>query len=130
MDKEIWKVYKVMKYGSRTYEVSNKGRVKLNGKIIEPTLWTGYPRVGSFRVHRAVAELFIPNPDNKPCIDHINTDRTDNRVENLRWVSHKENSNNPLSKIHYSNAHKGKSHSELTKQHMKEAWAKRKKRGN
>ena len=48
----------------------------------------------SCSVHRLVAAAFIPNPDNKPCIDHINTMTQDNRVENLRWVSHLENSNN------------------------------------
>lgn len=51
-----------------------------------------------FYIHRLVAQTFIPNPENKPCIDHINTNRTDNRVENLRWVTHKENSNNPITK--------------------------------
>ena len=46
-------------------------------------------------IHRLVAETFIPNPENKPCVDHIDGDRTNNNLTNLRWVSHKENCNNP-----------------------------------
>ena len=48
------------------------------------------------KVHRLVAEAFIPNPENKPYIDHINTVRGDNRIENLRWVTSSENSRNPI----------------------------------
>ena len=47
--------------------------------------------------HRLVAEQFIPNPDNLPCIDHINHDRTDYHIENLRWVSPSENNRNKSS---------------------------------
>ena len=107
MDNEVFKIYKITCNGKRIYEVSNLGRVKLNGEIVEPHMHGNYLGVGRFHIHKAVAELFIPNPENKPQVDHINTDRYDNRAENLRWVTAKENNNNPLTRKHKSESKRG-----------------------
>lgn len=53
-----------------------------------------------FSIHRLVAEAFIPNPHNLPCVDHVDCDTSNNNVENLRWCTYKQNMNNPLTQKH------------------------------
>ena len=130
---EIWKVYKETynrRFGNRKYEVSNLGNVKINKQLVKPKLHNGYLVFGTnYSVHRAVAELFIPNTEDKPFIDHINTIKTDNRAENLRWVTAKENMNNPLTiekmKLVNKDINKGVNHPMYGKNQSKKTIEKR-----
>lgn len=111
---EIWKEIKGYE---GLYEVSSEGRVRrlIKGNYLTFKNSNGYQRVGLcihskqkwFLVHRLVAQTFIPNPDEKPEVDHINCDRCDNRVENLRWVTAKENNNNPITRKNKSDCKVG-----------------------
>lgn len=106
---EIWKCIDFR------YSISNLGRVKsnnceyvtVNNKVLskkEKILSTkgkinGYPVVNiliygkrkSYKVHQLVAKIFLKNPNNYKCINHINGIKSDNRVENLEWCNHSQN---------------------------------------
>lgn len=84
------------------YQVSDHGRVKRvdRGNILVPCRTTdGYLRVKLCRhgvqcsicVHRLVAAAFIQNQDNKPEVNHIDGNKTNNRADNIEWVTHHEN---------------------------------------
>ena len=102
------------KFINANYEVSDKGNIKSvnyrgTGKSAirkQSISKNGYMRVilsdngknKTYFVHRLVAAAFIPNPDNLPEIDHIDGNRANNHADNLRWVTVKENQNNPITK--------------------------------
>lgn len=133
---EIWKpvvgyegLYEVSSLGNvrslnyrHTNTVKNLSLSRNKDGYIRVHLWKNY-KGKVLTVHRLVAEAFLPIPEGKPQIDHINTDKTDNTVwlnedgsvnyekTNLRWVTNKENINNPLTVKHLSEIRNGNENS-------------------
>ena len=95
-------IFKDIKDYEGLYQVSNLGRVYsfITNKFLKPNLnKNGYLTLhlkGSskqFKLHRLVAETFIQNTNNFPCVNHKDEDKTNNCVDNLEWCSYKYNNN-------------------------------------
>lgn len=102
---EIWK----RSTDAEGYEISNCGNVRnaRTKKVLHPVIRNGYPCIVtkpfgkysksvSYSIHRMVAKEFIRNPLNLPQVNHISGNKLDNHVENLEWVTAKENTQHAI----------------------------------
>jgi hypothetical protein len=101
-ENEIWKSVKELYPDANDYKVSNLGRVKNpNGIFINGTKSDDYTTIyigikSRQKIHILVANLFIPNPENKRCVNHVDGNKTNNCVSNLEWNTHSENVNHAM----------------------------------
>ena len=114
MNREIWKSID----GYANYEVSSFGRVRnaTTEQMLKPSAsHGGYVKVRLSKngtttnlvIHRLVANEFIDNPSNKACVDHIDGDRTNNCITNLRYATKSENGMNQKKHVNATSMYKG-----------------------
>lgn len=126
------------------YQVSSLGRVKSlkdnkgkkREKILKQYLSNGnYLFVGlrknnkrkNYRIHKLVANAFISNPLNKPCVNHIDGNKANNNINNLEWVTYSENMKHAFKSGLWSSWNKGK-HYHLSEEHKEKISKAHKKR--
>lgn len=131
MEEEIWKdipgyegKYQVSSYGNvRSLNYAHQHRVQV---LIPLRTALGYLFLNLYLdgvcrkwfIHILVASTFLVRPDGKYEVDHIDGNPQNNRLENLRWVTHKENLNNPVSLERFRNGSTGRKHSAQTRKKM------------
>lgn len=123
-------LFEVWKEINENYLVSNYGKVwsKKRNRLIGCKNTMGYMIAlidGKQKyIHRLVAEAFVPNPDNLPEIDHIDTSPSNNIWTNLRWTDRKGNQNNPITKDKMKESNKGKADKAHKATKEKRSWVK------
>lgn len=125
-DSTVQREWRPIEVSRGKYEVSNLGEVRRakTGRLLSPGVRHPKGRTGGYffvnlytddgvrcvAVHQLVAQAFIPRVCGKTCVDHIDGDSRNNIVTNLRWVTHKENSNNPVTHARQVAALKSQEH--------------------